>query len=260
MTGDNNESDILRSVLIEEAESGTGGHPGLEELTDYHHGSLEGDAEERVRDHLAACRPCAQQLLDLEPLMRPEEPQAAGVSDLEIEAAWRRFQEVAMAAETVRSAPRPRWATALAASLGAATLALGLWVVRLQQVNDSLRGQVVDAARPTVNLPVLYLTGVTRAEGTPEIAIEVPESAGLLAIFVSVTEPIPADEYEVRFLDDSDEEVLRTSGLVMNEDGGLRMALPRGRLEPGDYRILLRARRGGDWQTIEEYRSTIVHP
>ena len=260
MTDANDQSETLRSVLIDEAESRAGGHPGLEKLTRYCDGALETNDEERVSDHLAACRSCAEQLLELEPLMRPADPPAAGVSDLEIEAAWRRLQAKAEAAPTARPAPQPRWAMALAASLGLAALALGLWALRLQQANDGLRRQVADASRPTVNLPVLYLADVTRRGEAPEVTVEVPESAGLFALFVSVMEPTPADEYEVRFLDGAGEVVLRSDGLVISEDGGLRMALPRGRIEPGEYRILLRARRGDDWLTIEEYRSTIVHP
>lgn len=259
MSDVNDESDILRSVLIEEAESRVGDHPPLEELIAYHQKRLAGEAEERLRDHLAACRTCAEQLLELRPLMRPDEAPAADVADLEIEAAWSRFQTLAAAAEAPpsRLAP-PRWAQAMAASLVVAVLGIGGWALQLRQTNQSLRRQLGAVSQPTVNMPVVYFDEATRSPRAGPYRLETSGSTDRFVLFFSVADSTPADEYEVRFLDLGGQEVLRQGGLMMSELGSLRLGLPRALLPAADYRVLLRGRRAGKWWEVEEYRLTVA--
>lgn len=259
MSNVTDESEILREILIAEAEAHAGGHPGVDALASYQEGSLEAEAEERVRDHLVGCQSCAEQLLELQQLMRPEAPRE-GVADLEIESAWRRFQALAGPSQaSTATVARRGWVQALAASLAVAALLLGLWSLRLKQANESLRQQLGFASLPTVNMPVLYLDGARRAAAGREYRLELPGSAGRFALFFAVGGALPADEYEVRFLDPDGEPVLDQGGLVMNELGGLRLGLPSALLAPGEYRVLLRGRWADDWREVEEYRLTITY-
>ena len=250
-------SDALRAVLHEEALARAGAHPELERLADYLDGALDDEAEERLRDHLASCRACADRLLEMSPLMQPDERPEEGVAGLEIEAAWRRLRGRTEADRAV--AVPSRGLRALAASLAVAALALGLWAGRLQQVNRELRSRVAEASARVANLPVLYLNGARRAVETESRTLEVPESAGSFALFFSITEARPATEYGVRFLDAAGGLGLDAGGLVVSESGGLRLGLPRGLLPAGEYRMELRARRDGDWKLEREYRLTIVY-
>ncbi len=256
------ESDILQATLVAEAEARAGAHPGLEELARYHDGTLEGEAEDRLRDHLVGCRRCAGQLLEMQPLMQPDAGAGEDVADLEIESAWRRFQAVAAAAEApARVAAHRSWAMAAAASLAVAALGLGLWAGRLQQVNTDLRQQIEEVSRPVVNVPTFYLGETTRGSEASENEIAVPPTAGSFVLLFPVLEAEPAAEYRLRFVDEArGDVVLESPGLVISESGNLQLGLPRGALPAGEYVIVRSALAGGGWQPVQEYRRRISYP
>ena len=248
-------SDALRAVLHEEARARAGPHPEMEDLADYLGGALDGEAEERLRDHLVGCRECADRVLEMRPLMQPDERPEPGVADLEIEAAWRRLQDRTAADRAVAGPSRAL--RALAASLAVAALALGLWVGRLQQINQALRSRVAEASAPVPNLPAFYLNGATRAADAVDRTLDVPRAAPSFALFFSIAEAEADGEYGVRFFDPGGGLVLESDGLVMSDSGGLRLGLPRDLLPAGVYRVVLRARRGGEWEVQREYQLKI---
>ena len=256
MSSGTDESEVLREALIAEAETRAGAHPCLDALASYQEGALEPAAEDEIRDHLVGCRRCAEQLLDLRPLAQPEAPRE-GVTDLEIESAWRRFESLAATELPTRSPPRSGWAMAVAASV--AVLALGLWAGRLQQEKSALRQEMAELSRPVVNLPSFHLGETTRAEAFQQ-QIVVPPQAAYFVLLLPVLEVSPAAEYAVEFIDHRGDVVLESRGLVMSESGNLQLGLRRGALPAGTYRIVRKASVGDGWQPVQEFRRTISYP
>ena len=257
MSGARGEQEALRALLGEAARAGAGAHLELDLLVAYSGGELDDEADRRVRDHLTGCRRCGERLLELIPLMRPDPAPADGVADLEIEAAWRRLRVPDGGVRAARSGWLPR---ALAAALALAAVILGLWALRLRHANTDLRRQVAGLSAPVANMPHLYLDGVTRGEEPAPGLFEVPASAGYFGVFIAVSDPLPADRYEVRFVDAAGREVLTVGGLVVSESGSLRLGLPRGLLPAGNYRVRLRGLTGGVWRPVTEYRLTLGYP
>lgn len=259
MNGTTNDSDTLRAILSLEADERRGGHLQVEQLASYDAGALDAASEETVREHLSCCRKCADRLLDLAPLIRPEAPRIEGVADLEIELAWREFR--ARSASRTESAWNGRRSplVALAASLAVAALALAIWGVRLRQANAVLERTVADATAPVVNMPQLFLDEPFRGEEASDRLFEVPETASHFVVYLAVVDPLPADEYEVRFVDASGREALSVDGLVMSGGGSLRLGLPRGLLPEGDYLIRVRGLWDGEWRPVAEHRRTLKH-
>lgn len=261
MTTDHqDDSEVFRAILIEDALERAGDHPELDELVDYLTDALQPDADERVRDHLAACRECATAVLDLDPLVKPDAA-PEGVSNLGLEAAWRGLQSRIRAAETSSRAPGvSRWPVALAASLLVAVVGLSVWVNQLQRSTADLEQQVAQLSRPQVNLPLFYVDELTRSSRRDLIEIEVPPAASYFVLIFASPDLGTHENYEVRFLDTEGKDVFRSGDLQLSDSGGLRLGLPRGLLPEGEYLIRLRAADGTGQQSIEEYRRRISYP
>lgn len=248
----------LVEALGEEAEAARGEHPDLDRLVDLRAGALEPEAEERVRDHLAACRRCTELYLDLEPLAEPEAPAGERVADLELAGAWRRLQEELGAPSQVEREPaRGRgaagpWLRTAAAALAAVAVGLGAWSAYLLSKVERLE-------EPQVNSPVLYLDEPERAGG-----IEVPEvsfAPGHVRATVFLTPPgfegatEAGAEYQVELATAGGRTVRTYRGLRRSDVGTLRFDLPR--LEPGTYRARLAARTGAGAEPLAEYPFTV---
>lgn len=270
--------DAFRAVLGEEAAARAGDHLEVETLVEYSEGSLAGDSEARVQDHLAGCRRCADRLLELEPLMRPVAVPADGAADFEVESAWRGLRarigdgRTAAAVATWR-----RRAVALAASLTLVAPALGFWVARLGQANSALRLQVAELSAPVVNMPVLYLGGATRAASGPPERLELARETSRFALFFISPDLVPGREYEVELSSQprvsavvADRPIapggdaggpisIQSSGLVMSESGGLRLGLTTSEVPAGDYRALVRQVGGPGTAPVIEHRFTIEY-
>lgn len=254
MNIETSDRDLFRAVLFEHAAEHAGEHPDHETLVGYLAGDLAAAAEARVNDHLVGCRQCTATLLDLEPLAQPDAGMPEGVADLATAAAWRDLQHRLFSEKPrVRPVDR-RWATAVAASLLVATLGMSLWVNRLQGTVADLRAR---ESQPLVNMPIFTVREVTRSAEVE--TIEVPAEMTLFGLIFTPATLESYAEYEVRFLDLEDREVLRRDGLVQSDLGGLRLGLPRGLLPAGDYRVLLSGSKGDSWEPVEEYRRRIVY-
>ncbi len=260
------DSEVFRAVLIEDARKRAGDHPALDTLVDYLTDVLEPEADERVLDHLAACRECVTVVLDLEPLVTPDEV-PEGVADLELEAAWRDLQARIQAPNRLEdSGPgsrpfrAPRWTAALAASLVLAVVGLSAWVSLLQRSSVDLRQQVAELSRPQVNVPVFYVDELTRGSKQGVIEVEVPPEASYFVLIFASAEFGDYDTYEIEFFNADGEEELRTTGLKVSDSGGLRLGLSRGVLPGGEYLIRLHARDGEELIQLDEFRRRISYP
>jgi hypothetical protein len=250
------DSEVLRQVLIEEAKQRAGEHPALDILVEYLAGELDSKEDDLIQDHLAGCRGCVSQLLDIEPLLVPDEA-SGDVADLELEAAWRELRS-----RTAASADRPpsrtlRWPEVIAASLLAVTVGSSLWVTQLRRTTSDLRRQVAELSGPQINLPVFYLDELTRGPGREPEAIELPSRASYFVLIFASAGIGAFDDYEVRFFDSSGAEALRVGGLEADAGGGVRLGLSRDTLPEGDYLIRLLALDGGRWRPLDEYRRRV---
>ena len=244
------DSEVFRAVLIEDARKRAGDHPAIDTLVDYLTDVLEPEADEKVLDHLAACRECVTVVLDLEPLVTPDAA-PEGVADLELEAAWRDLQARIKAPNRLedsgpgsRPLRAPRWTAALAASLLLAVVGLSSWVYLLQRSSVGLRHQVARLSRPQVNPPIVYLDEITRSEPAGAVAELASDQPFVLLIVIPGT-PEVFSSYEALLTDDQGGIVWRGAGLELSEEGTLRMRLPRELLPAGDYRVQIQGV-GGD--------------
>lgn len=233
---------------------GDGAHPSADELLAYHEGALEPAAEERVRDHLVACRACTRRLLDLAVVAAPDEPVAGNVHDLATAASWRELQS-RLAAEsaarpaspTAARAARPPWATRLLGAVAAVFLiaALGLSV------------QVARLGAPEAGVPS-YVLNPPEVRGESMVRIEIP--AGRDRFDLRLTPSRSFDRYRLEFLA-GDRVVQVWDDLERDANGNLTFSLRRRHLPAGDYRVRLFGLRDGESVPLEEdgRRLRVVH-
>jgi hypothetical protein len=194
-------------------------HPSVETLTAYHTNELSSEENARIQEHLAACRRCAEIVLELDAFLA-EPAGGPEVVDFEAAAEWRRLRErMTKEAETVYDQPRRvawrRWTPALAAGL---TLA----VVGLYFLSQPDR-------------PFTTLDPIGSVRGGPP-AETVPLSHDLV---LRTESDRPYEEYRAEFLDPSTGQlVTEISGLKGNRLSEVLVRVPKS-LEPGEYEIRL---------------------
>lgn len=262
-------AEVLADVLAQEAREAAGleatkppqvaEHLAVDELLDYHAGRLDPEAQDRVQDHLVACRQCTALLLDLEPLTRPDTREPGGTRDLALVAAWRELVG-RLRAEELPTLRLPRFVYPLAASLLLAVVGLGSWVGVLHRKNDELRRGAASEA----NIPLYQPEPQTRAapiegSGAEAVAPNVIELGPKTPRFVLVFTPSPEyEEYEVEASRSGRWQVL-VRGLTLQEaDGILTLALSREALPPGDHALRLYGRSEGQRTLLDEYALRIV--
>lgn len=215
-------------------------HLEPEVLVAYHHDQLPAAEAEMVQEHLAACRDCADLLLELVRFgSAKEQPEAApGVADFELEADWRALRArlepppSPVAAPSQRqTATSPRWPYALAAGLLLACLGLGGWVTVLQHQLAALR-------QPQANLQILNLevAAAQRGEDEPVIVRGTGESVVLI---LNPPGPAPAVAHRAEVFNAEGRLVASVGGLLPAEPGNFNLGLPRSLLPPGYYQIRL---------------------
>lgn len=236
-------------------------HPDPERLAAYHAGELPLAEAERLQDHLVACRECSGLLLDLDRLADPLFG-AEMIPEETKEDLWRRVldgvrREEAPAAPVVpirRPSSSLRQFQALAAALLIATVGLSLWVA-------SLRRTVGELSRPQVNAPVLDLyAGTVRGEEDGRPAMSVPAGARVFTVILNAPGRRSHDEYRVEIAREGGAVAWSGEGLEPNLFGSFSVTLSRNLLPPGDYRIRLFGRTGGEEQRIEEYALRVERP
>lgn len=252
MTDDDKDLDELFAPLRETARD-PAGHPTPEELEAYHAKELSPEDEERICEHLVACRECADLVLDLQALSVAASKPDTGVADFEQAAAWRDLREKLpfrpeTVEEPVKAEPRRRraaslWSVRGIAAVLAVAVASGVLMYRLWE----------PAEIQEVSLDSI---GSTRS-GEPDASETVRLPARL---FLKPHSDSTYSEYRAEILNRAGDEIEIVPGLRRDSHFDVPLDLEQGCLEPGDYVIrLLGGRDGGqEEELIGEYRIRIL--
>jgi hypothetical protein len=264
------ETDLERRLAASLAGTVTpaGDHPGVEELTAYRGGELDAAAERRVQDHLASCRDCLDELLELDSFLLPADgAPSPGVGDLETAAAWRAMRgKLPLAAPSPArpaAARRRRWTMAAAAVLLVAVGALSLWSVGEHRAATALRQRLAALSRPQTNAAIidLFPAGVTRSEeGETPPAVELPADAGHLTLVVNLPPAPGFASYEAEIVDAEGHTEWSGGGLTRSRFDTLRLGLPRDFLAPGDYALRVLGDDGDERREVATYPLRVPPP
>ena len=243
--GENNPTPeaAFRAVL---QKRGDADHVTPEALVAYHHDRLPPAEADAVQEHLAACRSCADLVLELVSFADGTDAEGAAVEDEvgdpEAEADWQALRSRLVEPETptsiregaAREFPRrttPYLAYALAASLLLAA-GLGAWIAVLQ-------GELSAARQPqALSIVSLYPDGFTRGDAAESTV----RGGGDRFVVILTASPFPAAvEHRVEILDADGRSIWSGKGLRPTEQGTFPLELSRRLLEPGEYRIRLLA-------------------
>ena len=249
MTDDDKDLEELFAPLRETARDPVD-HPTPEELDAYHAKELSSEEEERIREHLVACRECADLVLDLQAFSVAARQPDTGVVDFEQAAAWRDLREKLPfrpepGTEPVKTIPRRRGffaplrsARGIAAVLAVAVVS-GVLVyqlrepVKVQEVTvdpwGSFRGG--EGESQTISLPAKIWLRVPPDDSSPDYR---------------------ADLYQ------GEQKVETISDLRKDDLSNVLLELPSGCLEPGEYEIRLAGLEDGQERVIETYRILIM--
>jgi len=239
-------------------------HPAPEELAAYHEDRLPEEREEALRDHLVACRECAEWVLELAALADAGEADAGeeeerGSSAMDLARAWRRHRQLLRRARrltaTARAPAALRRAWAAAAALALVSLGLGLWA-------GIQRQRLVLLDRPQVNPPLLNLepVGASRAPQEAWPALELGSRAPSVWLLLHPAADLHFDTYRVELVAEDGGRRWAREGLQPSEAESFRLQLPAKLLPPGRYRILLSGRsRDRGYETMEEYLLEVHH-
>lgn len=233
-------SDELRAALADVARSQPGDHPQPEELGRYHEGGLAADREEQIQDHLLACRPCRELVLDLAGFLAPDDP----ADEFAATSGWRDFQRRMPASDAGpqrRHGPRLAW-TVAAASL-VAVVGLGGW-------NLHLTSTLAGIEQHETGFPVVYLGGEERSGATATAA-----GGGSILLEIMPRRSLAGDRFTVELRDYASQELIWTADPQPKVDDTLWLRLSR--VPPGAYRVRVRAV-GGAEEDFEEWPLTVA--
>lgn len=219
----------------EERRRPLGNHPAPGELAAYHANELSPEEDDRVREHIAGCRECADLVLDLQAFHDAAKEEPSGVVDLEQAAAWRELRK-RMEPEPGKTPLVPSrsvspgfFASAqggysIAAALLVAVVGLAAWNVSLVRESREPRG--IPMVRTFVDVDSL------RAGG------ELPEPPLVLPAPIILSLPTEAPDllYRVDFVPEGGRHSERS--LEVSAQGtDLPILLPEGALPPGRYDV-----------------------
>jgi len=251
--------------LAEETLTAEGGHPAAEKLAAYALGEISGEAAEPLLDHLALCPACADFVLEVArapastPAPAPVPGRGAGdapgpeaLSAAAVASGWEGIRRQLVARGLLPPAPAPPIAFkrppprrfrlaalgspyALAATLAALAVGLGLW-------NLSLRRELAERSLPRMEARVVDLFAEAwRAEGGEGEEISLAHPTTLL---LHLVDPPASVRVEIRRAGDPpsapprwQQEQRRGAGRTENAGGDLTLLLPEGSLPAGSYRI-----------------------
>ena len=222
----------------EEARRQEGEHPAPERLVAYAGGGLEEAEAEELRDHLALCRECSRQVLELRAF--PGSAPAADVPELsprEVEREWRRLWGSVQAAEPrpaawQRVGPRAPWVPwALAAGLLVTTLGASAWVVALQR-------RLGEPAQPRTDA---VLVEWTATGGTLRGEPVVSSAAAPLVVAVQAAPRRDEGGFRWEIVGAGGRRVWRSPPLPRPARDRFVLQLPAHFLAPGGYRLRLTA-------------------
>jgi Putative zinc-finger len=225
-------------------------HATEDEIAAYHAGTLPPDEEARVQDHLLECSECTELLLGLDEFAQENDEPAPPE---EVRAAWEelRARLPSSAPDLPAPLPYPRrraqpvWLLALAATLAAAVVGLGVW-------NVSLRNQRDELSRPEVNPQIVELSpSPLRGGGAAGEPALKPEGRQVTLVLHS-DDPRRFADYEVELTGADGTVIWKEKGLRRQELGYFSLILPRRLLESGD-RLRLWGIEGERREPLGEY-------
>lgn len=210
-------------------------HPTPEELAAYHANELSPEDDLRVREHVVACRECADLVLDLQAFYDAGREEPSGVADLEQATAWRNLRE-RMEFEPKKASPLPSrsvsrgfFASALGGySIAAAllTVAVGLTVWNVSLVREGRKPRSIPIVR------TFEESGSLRARGaSPEPPLALPAS-----VILSLSTETPDQPYRVDFVREGGRHP-EYSFELFAQGTELSILLPEGALPPGRYDV-----------------------
>jgi hypothetical protein len=252
VTDDDKDLEELFAPLRESARNPVD-HPTPEELEAYHAKELSPEEEERIREHLVACRECADLMLDLQSLYAAANQPETGVADFEQATAWRDLREkLPFRPEPIvePAAPEPRRRAALRPAWGLAAL---LAIVILGGL--VYRTWWPGTPRGEAQVTTLDPSGSFRS-GEPGIEIEtVPRSN---EIVLRVDGPsYPGYVAEIR---QGGREVKTLTGLREDEPLNVPLGALGSSLEPGEYEIVLFSLQGDHRKKAGTYQVRFEAP
>jgi hypothetical protein len=248
MPSSSDPTDRLRAHLRGERDA-TGRHPSPEQIAAYHKRRLSPAAADEMRAHLAICRECTAELLELAALFEEQDDPGSEVSRAEVDAAWQR-QRARLFPRAKVVPLRRAWATAASLGLAAALLA----AIALVQWRTIGR-----LSQPQANPPLVNLEPAGSARQGLPAASELrlaPETRWAWVILNPVTE-LDAPSYGVEILTPDGRTVFRLEDLRSSEAGNFRLGIPGSALQEGDYRVLLTRETGRGRQTVEEFKLSV---
>lgn len=208
-------------------------HATEDEIAAYHAGTLPPDEEARVQDHLLECSECTELLLGLDELTLEDDEPAPSE---EVRAAWEELRSRLPPSAPAPPAPlpyprrraQPSWLPALAATLAAAVVGLGIW-------NVSLRNQRDELSRPDLNTQFVELSSsLLRGEGTADAPVLKPQGR-LVTLAFRPDNPRGFADYEVELAGADGTVIWRDKGLRRQESGYFFLTLSRRLLESSDH-------------------------
>ena len=239
-------------ALAQKARRDLDDHPTPEELVAYRSGELTPQDEERIQDHLALCRDCSQLLLDLKDFEEDKPEDEAGLSDAQVEAAWRRLRprlEERKVLTSRRWFASPRVAYGLAAALFVCVVGLSFWV-------STLRERLRDLSSPEVNFAMVELEPIgetSRGAGTAAETGKIPAGGLSFGLVLHPLDPGEYSDYEIDILPGKGGDVLWSQHGVQRADDGMRVRIPRDFLPAGAYRIRLYGLEGDRRDPLGEF-------
>ncbi|HEX6201149.1 MAG TPA: zf-HC2 domain-containing protein [Thermoanaerobaculia bacterium] len=243
----------LREALQDGAARTAGagsGHPALDELAAYHRGELPEAEAERVREHLALCRECADLLLDWRDFARDEPPGAASAAA----AAWERDREGVREGVRRRVGAAPRrapivpWLVAAAAAAAALVLAVLWWQAR-SELGEPRQVQLASVMPEG--------SAVLRGrEDVPAVVVR-PGARPVVALYLAEPEAFP--RYEARIVPPAGEEAAFVVELSPQPSEPFVVQLGKDP-EPGDYEVTLFGVADGERQEVATYSFRVHAP
>jgi hypothetical protein len=242
--------------LAQALESELSAHPSHDELLAYAAGALDAAEQDRIEDHLALCRKCAQTVLDLAVFANEgpdEELEEERLPESVLAAEWARFRRAATPHppspfRRLVAATAPVLPYALAASL---LLALGLgW--RTIRLGEEVRQ--LSAPRSDVYITDLAPvgSGTSRERGASDV-VRPPAWASRVVLILAFAGPASSPEYGIDLATADGRPVWSRQGLRPGPEGTFTLEVPRQWLPPGSYRIRLTGLRGATAQEVARY-------
>lgn len=200
--------------------TGAGPHPEIDELVRYHAGDLAAAEEERVRDHLVACRECTETLLDLD-----------------------RFVEAGADRGAAATAPAPagvgrRPLLAMAASLLIGVVALGVWLAHERQAAERLRDRVATLSAPRPDVPIVDLLPDSSVRGEAGRPVALPPGEEYVTLVLNLPQAAEVEAFRAEVVDPGGA-VVWEGPIRRSRFGTFTLGLWRRFLTPGENAIRL---------------------